>query len=125
MIDVTLTFNNISFGSLLSTYSVRHIVEVDRIVTTMDGAEHVTTRKRPEITFSLIPLTEAQVATVYRELSAIIGNVQYTDPNMGTTQSARMRVTSNLDAVFGIKSITGDRYYKGGTIVLRQLSVLR
>lgn len=123
MIDVTLTFNNYNFSPLLSTYRCYHEVEVVKSITTLDGTEYTASRERPVIEFSFIPLTDAQSRAVYQALSAITAAVTYTDPHIGESAGV-MRVSSNIDAVFGLRSIDGNRYYKGGKIVLRQRTVL-
>lgn len=125
MIDVTLTFGTYDFSSLLSTYRVRHEIEVADSVRTIDGTEHVATFTRPVIEFSLVPLSGTTAAAVYTALSVIEGLVDYTDPNLGiVVQDAPFRLASNLDNLFRLKSIDGNLYYKGGTIVLRRKTVL-
>lgn len=119
MIDVTLTFNDYDLSPLLSTYKVIHEIEVADSLTAMDGTEYFATRTRPTVQFSLIPLSDEQTQEVYAALSAVVGEVEYTDPNMGE-RIGTMRVTSNLESTFGLRSVDGNRYYKGGTIVLRQ-----
>lgn len=123
MIDVTLTFNGYDFSPLLSTYKVTHEIEVSRSLTAMDGTEYFATRKRPVVRFSLMPLSDAQTQEVYEALSPIVGEAEYTDPHRGDVIGT-MRVTSNLEAAFGLRSVDGNRYYKGSTIVLRQRTVL-
>ena len=123
MIDVTFKINNTDYSSLLSKYSVEYSVEKVKSVTTMDGTEHVTARKRPVVSFSLIPLTDAQCATLYTALSSLNVTVKFTDPNYGVREST-MRVTSSIKNTFGLKSTNGNRYYKGGTITLRQTTVV-
>jgi hypothetical protein len=123
MIDVTLTFNGYNFSPLLSTYRCYHSTEVSESVVTIDGTEYVASNERPVVEFSLIPLSDAQSQTVYQALSAITANAVYTDPYRGES-SGVMRVSSNLDATFGLRSIDGNRYYKGGVIVLRQRTVI-
>lgn len=123
MIDVTLTFNGYNFSPLLSTYKCYHAVKATKSVVAIDGTEYVASNVRPVIEFSLIPLSDAQSQTVYQALSTITANATYTDPYRGES-SGVMRVSSNIEAVFGLRSIDGNRYYKGGVIVLRQRTVL-
>ena len=124
MIDVTFTLNGVNYSQLLSTYSVTHVVEYPTTVTAIDGTEYGYGRRRPTITFSLIPLTDAQSATLYDTLLSTNVLCVYTDPQLGRTASASMRVTSNIESVFGLRSVDGNRYYKGGQITLRQRTVL-
>lgn len=123
MIDVTLTINDVDFSGWLSTYTVSHEVEVGTAITAIDGTEYASTRIRPVVNFTLIPMAESDIATAYNVLSAVNVSVVYTDPNFGS-QTAVMRVTSNLEQVFGLRSVDGNRYYKGGTVTLRQRTVM-
>lgn len=123
MIDVTLTFNNYNFSPLLSTYKCYHSSETTKSMIAIDGTEYVASNERPVVEFSLVPLSDAKAQEVYQALSAIVANTSYTDPYRGDSTGV-MRVSSNLNATFGLRSIDGNRYYKGGVIVLRQRTVL-
>lgn len=123
MIDVTFTFNGFNFAPYLSTYEVKYSLEEADSMVAMDGTEYVAIRKRPVIEFSLIPLTDAQSAAIYSALSVQTAPVTYTDPNMGRDATAVMRLASDINRVFGLRSVDGNRYYKGGTITLRQRTV--
>lgn len=123
MIDVTFTINNVDWSTKLSTYSVIVDNEYPVVITTMDGTEHVYKRKRPSIQFSLVPLTDAEVKSLYDCLVSHSVSVQYTDPYTNTDVTANMRVVSNLLTSFGLRSVDGNRYYKGTEITLRQLTV--
>ena len=124
MTDITFTFNSYDLSGKLSTYNVFHEVEVADTMTALDGTEHVATRVRPSITFTLLPMSSTDVAAVYAALKVITAEANYTDPNLGTTNLATMRVTTPLSAVFGLKSVDGNVYYKGGEITMRQRTVL-
>ena len=124
MIDVTLTFNSYDFSPLLSTFQVSHKVEVAESVTTMDGEEHVATRRRAVIEFTLIPLDEDTIDDAYAALSIINGEATYTDPLTGTTRIVPVRVASDINSIFALKSVNGKRYYKGAKITLRQRTVI-
>lgn len=124
MIDVTLRLNGTDISGLLSTFNVTHQVEVREIMTSLDGTEHYATIRRPEISFSLIPLSDEQTADLYNILSEITIPVVYTDPYLGNEAFGNMRVVSGLESTFGLRSIDGNRYYKGGTIVLRQRTAI-
>lgn len=120
--DVTLKINDLDISGLLSTYQVTNEITYRRVITTLDDTEHPYPGNiRPIIQFSLFPLTEKQISDIFSALSPLVVDVTYTSPYVGIEQSAYMRVESNIDAVFGIKSIDGNRYYKGGTIQLRSL----
>lgn len=128
MIDVTFTIGSTDYHALLSTYNVTHKVETRTLITTMDGTEHYALQRRPVIVFSFIPLTDAQSKSLYDLLSAGTVSVTYTDPNTYTSQTqtrtANFRVASDIESVFGVKSVDGNRYYKGSTITLQQKAVL-
>lgn len=120
--DITLTLNGVDFSGRVSTYEVKKIVETVASITTLDGVEHVVQRTRDQITFSLIPFSDATATADYNALKALQFSGTYTDPNANTTTTKTLRITSDLNAVFGLKSVDGNRYYKGGKIVLRAVS---
>ena len=124
MIDTTLSFNGYDFSPLLSTLSISHKVEVAESVTTLDGEEHTASRVRVVIEFSLIPISEDTAEDIYEALSAINGEATYADPLTGTTRIAAVRVASDIDAAFALKSVDGHHYYKGTSITLRQRTVM-
>ena len=117
--DITLTLNNRNFAPRVSKYAVHKLVEEVRSITTMDGTEHAIQRIRDEIVFSLIPYSDATCTEDYNALKALQFTARYTDPNTGNVSVRTLRVTSNLESAFGLKSIDGNRYYKGGDITLR------
>lgn len=121
--DITLTLNSRDFSSRVSTYEVRKVVETVKTITTMDGTEYALQRIRDQITFSLIPFDEETATADYNALNDLQFSASYTDPNTGSAAVKTVRVKSDLDAVFGLKSINGKRYYKGGKIVLRAVGV--
>lgn len=111
--NVTLVANGVNFSSRLSSFSARLIPEYGTVVQTLDGKEHIGRRRsRLEIVFSLIPFTDAQSATDYNALKAISFSVTVTVPELGGAVTRTMRCTSNLDAIFGLSSVDGNRYYK-------------
>ena len=124
MIDVVLEFNGYDLSEKLSTYSVSYEVETTDTITTLDGTEHAVTRVRPQVRFRLVPMSDADTEEVYQALSAILAETVYTDPNAGTERTAVMRLASGLESAFGLRSIDGNRYYKGETITLRSRTVL-
>ncbi|MBP5460711.1 MAG: hypothetical protein J6Y20_01100 [Lachnospiraceae bacterium] len=120
--DITLTCNGRDFSGRLSAYSVEKLVETVHTITTLDGVEHIVQRTRDQITFKLIPFSDAVATADFTALSALQFSATYTDPNKNTTSTKTLRVASDLNAAFGIKSVDGNRYYKGGNIVLRAIS---
>ena len=117
---ITLTFNDVDISNKLSTYNVTHEVESPVAITMMDGTEYYYQRRRPVITFSYQPLTDAEIRRLHNALSDLTGEVHYTDPNFTLEAFGMFRVTSNLEYVFALNSVDGNRYYKGATITLRQ-----
>ena len=124
MIDVTFMLNGNDWHELLSTYEPDQVPEIPTSLKTMDGTEHGRTRFRPVLIFSLIPLTDAQTALLFSDLNGGEVEVVYTDPNLTEVVTATMRVNTPLKSVFGLKSVDGNRYYKGGMIELRNKTVV-
>lgn len=121
--DIVCTLNSRDFSGRLAKYKLRKVVEPGKLIMTLDGTEHVITRTRDELTIQLIPYPESTATADYTALSDIIFSATYTDPYVASGGSHSvtnmLRVVSDLDAVFGLKSADGNRYYKGGEIVLR------
>lgn len=117
--DITLTLNNRDFSGRLSTYEVQKLIEEVRKVTTIDGTEHAIQRTRDLVVFSLIPYDENTATEDFNALKDLQFTGVYTDPNTGSSATRTLRVVSNLSSAFGLKSIDGNRYYKGGKISLR------
>ena len=124
MIDVTLRIGGLDLSNLLSTYTVDYEAEYQAVMTALDGTEYGSVRYRPIVNFSLIPITDEQASELFSSVSGLNANVVYTDVFRNTDITADMRITSNLQAVFGLRSINGNRYYKGGTITLRSRTVI-
>lgn len=124
MIDVTFTLEGVDYSSYLSKYTVLHEIEQRTIMTAIDGTEYTTTQIRPSIVFSLDPLSDEQSESLYRILSRNSIEVIYTNPYIGDEQLTVMRVTSELNSAFIIRSTNGNRYYKGNSITLRSRTVI-
>lgn len=122
---VTLTIGQRDFQPRLSTYSISREITYQTTITTLDGVEHAAgQRRRTVITFSLLPYTDSVATSDYDALTSDeILTVTYTDTYANAVKTASMRITSNLDSVFGLDSVTGDRYYRGGNILLRAIEV--
>lgn len=124
--DVTLEINGRDFSSRLSTYRVEQEVTYPDMLTTMDGTEHYgKPYKRDVIYFSLFPFDDDTANQDYMVLVDTSLTVNYTNPQ--TTDSEKlykpMKLFSNLSAAFGLSSVNGKRYYKGGEIALRSTLV--
>ena len=121
--DITLTLNERDFSGRVSNYEVTHEPIPSKIITTLDSVEHVTINKfRTVIKFRLIPSSDETANDDYTALSAGVFAATYTDPQAGGDRSQTVRLTTNLSAAFGLRSIDGNRYYKGGEITLRATS---
>jgi len=120
MMDVNFTVNALDLHTLLSTYNVTKEVTYAGIITTLDGKEHARgKRQRTIISFSLLPLTEAQGMEIYNALLDTTFSVTFTDPYSTATQTATFRVADDLDSTFALTSVDGKRRYTGKTIQLR------
>lgn len=130
-LDVKLTFNGYDFAPLLSTYAVDYEISYRKVVTALDGTEYFGNgTRRPIINFTLRPLTDSQSKAAYDALKIMVASCSYTDPavngsaDASVTRTAQFRVTSSLEAAFGLRSVDGNRYYKGGVITLRGVTCL-
>lgn len=120
--DVILEINGRDFSDRLSTYSVDTEVIYSGVLTTMDGTEHYGKPiVRDVIHFSLMPFDDETANLDFMALSEQSLIVNYTDPLAidAIKQYRPMKLRSNLSAAFGLRSINGNRYYKGGEIILR------
>lgn len=124
MIDVTFSINGRDYTNLLSTYSVKYSAEYGQKITTLDGREYGFPKFRPIVTFSLIPLTESQSYDLYTDLSFENINLRFTDPNTNSVSTGVFSLASNIENAFALKSVDGNRRYKGTAIVLRQRTVV-
>lgn len=124
--DVTLTINGRDFSSRLTQYGVEQEITYPDLVTTIDGTEHHgKPHKRDIINFRLLMFDDNQAQEDYETLTASTLFVTYTNPQAPDQLKVErlMKVTSNLQATFGIRSWNSLRYYTGGTITLRAVHV--
>ena len=120
--DVTLIVNGLDLSSKLSTYSVTEEVTYRKVITTLDDVEHpYPGATRTTITFSLFPLTDDESAELYGALSALMFDATYTNQHKGVGETKRVRLMTNLESAFALKSVDGKRRYKGGEIQIRRL----
>ena len=124
--NVTLEINGRDFSSRLSTYRVEQEVTYPDMLTTMDGTEHYgKPYKRDVIYFSLFPFDDETANQDYLVLSDSSLSVNYTNPQADNAEKLykEMKLYSSLNVVFGLRSVNGKRYYKGGEIALRATMV--
>lgn len=118
--DVILKIGDLDLSSHLSTYSVNWEVTYQKVITTLDNVEHpFASPKRAIVNFSLLPLDDDLASSVYDALAEQTQTVTFTDPYTASALVRTMRLTSNLEASFGLKSVNGKRYYKGGELQMR------
>lgn len=119
--DITLVIDgDLDLSGRLSTYSCRDEISYRKIITTLDGVEHpYPARTRKVISFTLFPLTESENAALFDKLKKLIFSVKFTDTQSGDDVTKQMRVSSNVENAFALRSVDGNRYYKGSTIQLR------
>ena len=120
--DVTLEINGRDFSSRLSTYRVEQEITYPDMITTMDGTEHYgKPYRRDVIYFSLFPFDDDTANHDYMVLVDTSLTVNYTNPQATDSEKLYkpMKLSSNLSSVFGLRSVNGKRYYKGGEIALR------
>ena len=120
--DVTLEINGRDFSPRLSTYRVEQEVSYPDMLTTMDGTEHYgKPYRRDVIYFSLFPFDDDTSNQDYIVLSDSSLSVNYTNPQEEGAEKLyrEMKLYSNLSSTFGLRSVNGKRYYKGGEIALR------
>lgn len=124
--DVTLEINGRDFSSRLSTYRVEQEITYPDMMTTMDGTEHYgKPYRRDVIYFSLFPFDDDTANKDYLALVDTSLTVNYTNPQATDSEKLYkpMKLFSNLSAVFGLRSVNGKRYYKGGEIALRATKI--
>lgn len=120
--DVTLTVNGLDLHKKLSTYEVSEEITYKKVITTLDGIEHpYPGTQKTVIDFSLFHMTDEESAELYASINDLIFYATYTNPNKGTDETKRVRLMTNIERVFALKSIDGKRRYKGGEIQLREL----
>lgn len=121
MLDITLTIDDLDLKSRLLTYSATREVTYRKVITTLNDTEHpYKGALRPIVQFSLMPGTDEEDAELYNTLEKLIFNVTYT--YKGQDKIEKMRLVSNLESVFLLKSVDGKRRYKNGVIELRALN---
>lgn len=120
--DITLKIGDLDLGPHLSTYSVNWEVTYQKVITTLDNVEHpFAAPKRAVVNFSLLPLDDVLASSIYDALADQTQTVTFTDPYNASDLVRTMRLTSNLEAAFGLRSINGKRYYKGGEMQMRAI----
>lgn len=124
--DVTLICNGRDLSPFLSNYSLTYEIAHDKTVKALDGTEYSgNMTSRPIITFSLRPMTDAQAQQCYDALTvASPALCVYTDEAVNADRSAQMRLVTNLDFIFVLRSSDGHRYYNEGEITLRGVKCL-
>lgn len=123
MLDVTLVIDDLDLQSRLLTFEASSEVTYRKVITTLNETEHpYKGALRPIVRFTLMPGTDEEDAQLYDTLKNLIFNVRYT--YKGAERTEKLRLASNLETVFLLKSADGKRRYKNGEIVLRALNAI-
>ena len=120
--DITLIVNGLDLSKKLSTYSVDKEVRYRKIITTLDDTEHpVSGSTRTIVKFTLLPMTDEESS----ELEAALGPLVFesTFSANGVNKTEEVRLASDLQNLFLLKSVDGKKRYRGGQIVLRGVRV--
>lgn len=118
--DVTFQIGELDLHDRLSTYTVTWEVTYQKVITTLDNVEHpFSAPRRAVVDFSLLPMDDDLASAVYDALYEQTQTVTFTDPHSRTDLVKTMRLTTNLEAAFGLRSINGKRYYTGGSLQMR------
>ena len=97
--NVTFQIGSLDLSKRLSAYAVQMEVSI--------------------VSTSFFPMTDAEAEALYGALNSSAVTVKFSNPYTKSVETRTMRVVSNLDAAFALKSIDGNVRYKGGTIQLR------
>lgn len=118
--DVTLILNGTDYSSKLLSFRVRWEVTYGRVVTALNKREYSALgHKRPIIDFSLYPMTDEESAALYSDMSKFEFSAVFTDPYSNADITRVVRLVSDLESIFALRSVDGKRRYKGGSIQLR------
>ena len=122
MLDVTLIVNGLNLSGRLATYHTTREITYKKVVVTMDGREHpYPGTAKDVVSFTLLPMTDAEGAEVYDALSPLIYTATYTSQYDRRDVTKTVRIISNLESNFLLLSVDGKRRYSGGEIQLREL----
>ena len=122
MMDITLTVNGMNLSGKLSTYHTSKKVTYTDVLSALDGTEYpFPAATKTEITFSLLPMDDSETAALYSALSTLVFQATYTDQHAGVDRTDKVRVISDIDSAFLLKSVDGKRRYRGSEITLRVL----
>lgn len=120
--DVTFKIADLDLHTALSTYLVRWEVKYQKVIITLDDVEHpFKAPNRAILEVSFLPMDDDFATSLFEALDSTKQSITFTDPYSRSDIVRTMRVVSDLEAAFGLKSVNGKRYYKGGKIELRAL----
>lgn len=119
---ITLTVNGLDLSRKLSTYRTAKKVTYTDVLSALDGTEYpFPGATKTEIVFSLLPMTEEESAALYDALSGLVFQATYTDQHTWSDNTVDVRVISDIESAFLLRSVDGMRRYKGSAITLRVL----
>lgn len=119
---ITLTVNGLDLSGKLSTYRTVKKVTYTDVLSALDGTEYpFPGATKTEIVFSVLPMTDDESAALYSALSGLVFQATYTDQHDGSDRTGNVRVISDIESAFLLRSVDGKRRYKGSAITLRVL----
>ena len=122
--DLTLVVNGLDLSKKLAKYRAHKEVQYRHIITTLDDTEHpVSGTSRSVVSFSLFPMTDAESEQLASVLLDLVFESTFTINGNDSTETVRL--VSNVENLFLLKSVDGQRRYNGGEIVLRGISGAR
>lgn len=122
---ILLIINGQDFAPITAQYALTHEVTYDRVIQTMDGAEHPVGRATRDIIELELFLTFEGLREDYKALTAEPLIIEYDDPDKGA-QKKVFRLDSDLSQAFQMHSaVFHTNIYKSGPIRLRALEVDR
>lgn len=120
--NVTFQIGSLDLSKRISNYEVQMEVSYARVLKTLDGVEHaVRSSDRAVVSVSFSPMTDEEAAALYGALNSSAVTVKFSNPYTKAVETKTMRVVSNMNAAFALKSVDGNVRYKGGTIQLRAI----
>jgi hypothetical protein len=118
--DVTFKINGKAFNHKLSTYFTYKEVSAQYMLTALDDEEIPgPALLRDIIEVSFWPLTEQENIELFDEISGLVVEIEATNPDTGKIIEQKMRLTTNIEKTFLLKSVDGNRYYNGGILQFR------
>lgn len=118
---IALFINGVNYSNRLASYKVTRNITFRKVVPNLLGKERAYGKVEIiNIAFKLITASDEQSAADYNNLKDGIFRVIYTDTATNASATTTMRLNSNINKVYGLRSYDGHIYYTGDEIVLRE-----